>query len=70
MEEKESSAIVSSTPRSIDTSVLMQMKHLNLVSFDPHNAIYSQLVFCHPFKCQAKHIMQVLPYSICFVSIM
>ena len=70
MEEKESSAIVSSTPRSIDASVLMQMKYLNLVSFDPHNAIYSQLVFCHPFKCQAKHIMQVLPYSICFVSIM
>lgn len=65
-EEKESSAIVSSTSRSTDASVLMQMENLNLVSFDPHYAIYSQLAFCHPVKYQAKHTMQVLPIqSVC-----
>ena len=34
-EEKESAVIVSSTPRSVDTSVLMQMENFNQVSFDP-----------------------------------
>ena len=34
-EEKESTVIVSSTPRSVDTSVLMQMENFNQVSFDP-----------------------------------
>ena len=65
-EEKESSAIVHSTSRSTDASVLMQMENLNLVSFDPHYPIYSQLAFCHPVKYHAKHTMQVLPIqSVC-----
>ena len=34
-EEKESTVIVSSTPRSVDASVLMQMENFNQVSFDP-----------------------------------
>ena len=69
-EEKESSAIVSSTSRSTDASVLMQMENVNLVRFDPHYAIYSQLAFCHPVKYQAKHTMQVLPIqSVCLYNV-
>ena len=34
-EEKESTVIAISTPRSIDASVLMQMENFNQVSFDP-----------------------------------
>ena len=41
----------------------MQIKILNLVSFNPHYDIYvcGQLAFCHSVKYQATHTMQVLP---------
>ena len=63
-EEKESTVIASSTPRSVDASVLMQMENFNQVSFDPREDIYSQLALRHSVKYQATHTMQVFPIQL------